>query len=152
VAGEDGPRGRESRLVLPWSSVGLYEAATGRRRRTLPTVDGWLTPTFTRDGRRLVTASSDGTALVWDVYARRGAAGAGRAWDDLASADAGRAFDAVCDLVADPEAAVALLRERLRPARLDRGAIRRWLTDLGSDDFTEREAATRALSDLGGDV
>src|SRR5262249_52686995 len=125
----------------------------GGARRTLPLVDGEHALSFTRDGRHLVSALSDGTALVWDVYASSpGAPAAARAWDELAGADAARAFDAVCRLVASPAEAVPLLRAGLRPARLDAARVRRRLADLASEDFEAREAASRELADLGGDA
>src|SRR5262249_20755163 len=125
---------------------------TGGARRTLPLVDGEQALSFTRDGRHLVSALSDGTALVWDVYAPPGALAAARAWDGLAGADSARAFDAVCRLVASPAAAGPRLRARLRPARRDAAEVRRRLAALASEDFEAREAASRELADLGGDA
>lgn len=145
---------------LPASRVVLYETATGRVRRRLPAVDGLLRCAFSADGGRLISGSTDQTALVWDVYAPRGRlrgpltpAEANAVWEALAGADAEAAFDVVCRLSAAPDVAVAVLRPRLRPAvALDVARARRLLARLGADEFAHREQATKELADLGEEV
>jgi WD40 repeat protein len=47
-------------------SVGLFDAQTGERQLILPGHDFLVTGlAFTRDGRRLVSASPDGVVRVW---------------------------------------------------------------------------------------
>lgn len=70
-------------------------------------------------------------------------------WAALAGREAGPAYDAVCDLAARPDVAVALLSQRLRPARRD-DRMERLVADLDSRQFAERERATRELERLGG--
>ena len=70
-------------------------------------------------------------------------------WDDLAEADAGKAYRAGWRLASDPEASVALLRKRLRPAEVDAEAVAKVLAVLDSNDFDEREAASRQLAAFG---
>ena len=70
-------------------------------------------------------------------------------WDDLADADASKAYRAGWRLASDPEASVAFLRKRLRPAEVDAGAVAKALAALDSNDFDEREAATRRLVAFG---
>lgn len=138
------------------SNVVLYEVATGRPRRRLPLIDGQVQCAFTHDGKDLVTSSSDGTAMVWEVYPRPAeqvkplsADDARRLWDALADEDPEKAFAAVCRLKASPAEAVALIGARLKPVALDADRIRRPLTDLDSDRFATREAATKELSEQG---
>jgi hypothetical protein len=72
------------------------------------------------------------------------------AWTDLASADAAAAYRAVGVLAATPGRSLPLLRQRLRPALAsDVRQIERWVTELDSDHFAERERATRELARQG---
>jgi hypothetical protein len=153
------PDSRTRFQTLPASRLVLFEAATGHVRRSLPVIDGLVTCAFTHDGGRLISGSTDGTALVWDVYAPRARPKgpvtpeeARRAWEALAGADAERAFDAVCGLVACPDVA-ALLRPRLKPAREpDKAEVKRLVAELSSDSFERREATTQRLTAPGEDA
>jgi WD40 repeat protein len=70
--------------------------------------------------------------------------------DDLADADGAKAYRAVWRFAANPDAAVALLRDHLKlVAPADPRRLRRLLTDLQSDDFTERDTANTALIHVG---
>jgi hypothetical protein len=103
--------------------------------------------TFTPDGRRLVSAHDDGTALVWDVTARPAAgADAGTLWDELASGDAAAARRAAGALAADPTVA-ALLGEKLKPVPTPAGVrtTAALISDLDAAAFGVREAASREL-------
>jgi hypothetical protein len=115
---------------------------------------------FTSDGRALLTASADSTALVWDAgrLSRRLAAPpadltakqVGSYWDDLAGADAGRAFKAVAALGAAPKPTVAWLRDYLKPAgEAELKKVEGWVADLDSDTFATREKATQELAKAG---
>jgi hypothetical protein len=110
---------------------------------------------FSPDGRRLVSGLSDSTLLVWDVARQAGkpseldAAGAAKAWTDLAS-DSRKAFAARGVLVDSSEKAVTLLMENLKPARAaDAQRLRQLLADLDSERFVVREAARKGLEKLG---
>jgi hypothetical protein len=111
---------------------------------------------FAPDGRTVATGQTDGTILLWDVAAYRWALAPtaverDACWNDLAGADAARAFRAVGRLAADPAATVAWLRERCRPAAAIPAADwQAWLADLDSPTFTRREAAARQLAEAGG--
>jgi hypothetical protein len=93
----------------------------------------------------------DTTVLLWDVRGVQAGAKAEAAvyWKALADHDAARAYDAVLGLAAAPEAAVALLRGRLRPARALAAKVKDLLADLDSDEFARREKATESLRQLG---
>jgi hypothetical protein len=107
---------------------------------------------FAADGRTLASASADTTALLWAVRdpAGRRPADTAAAWDDLAGADAARAYDAVCALAARPEASLRWLAEHLHPAaEPPPGRVDHLLRDLDSNQFAERQRATRELEQLG---
>jgi RNA polymerase sigma factor (sigma-70 family) len=100
----------------------VWDVASGKplRRLKCPPL-GCHTVAYLPDGRSIVTASNDGTALVWDVSDladRRppeltDALALEAFWSDLASDDAPRAHRASWSLSVD--GAVPFLRDRLRP-------------------------------------
>jgi hypothetical protein len=146
----------------------LWETATGRLRfsRKLPVglpMPG-ATVAFAPDGATLATAGPGASVLVWDVKALPlDAPGAGplatsadaeALWRDLADRDAAVAYRAMRRLAVDRAWGLPLLRQRLARVRLDYdpAAIRRWIDQLDSDRFAEREQATaelRRVSDRG---
>jgi WD40 repeat protein len=129
--------------------VSLVEVATGQVRHELPVLPRVSGGHITRDGRHLITASQDGTALVWEVNALAAPSSLVTAWADLASADARKGFAAVCSLAASPQRAVEMLRDRLMPARIDAREVRRWIADLGSDALQRRIDAETRLAQMG---
>ncbi|HEY7423627.1 MAG TPA: PQQ-binding-like beta-propeller repeat protein [Gemmataceae bacterium] len=154
----------DSRTMLTTDLQGvihLWEVATGKERARLT---GHLSGeigslALSADGRLLVSGGYDSQALVWDLTGRMPD---GRwhsvrqppeklraAWKALASEDARAAYAAMWQLTADPEGAVSMLREQLRPvARPKPGQVARLLTALDSEKFAERERATRELEML----
>src|SRR5204862_5868267 len=75
---------------------------------------------FSPDATRMITACADTTALVWNLGPVRSklatpAPVADAPWEAFGGADAEKACDAILALAADPERAVAFLRERLVP-------------------------------------
>jgi RNA polymerase sigma factor (sigma-70 family) len=115
---------------------------------------------FTPDGRRLISGSTDTTALTWDVAgsvsreAGRGVRLSGpeldALWADLTGPDAAAAFGAIRKLSAVPDQAAALVRERVRPVSPpDAGRLERLVADLASDRFDVRRKAESALEGLG---
>jgi RNA polymerase sigma factor (sigma-70 family) len=113
---------------------------------------------FTRDGKALVSASTDSTALVWDVASQERPAAKvdepdarrlAELWKDLRS-DAVKAYQAAVELSASPKAAVVLLAERLKPvAEPDAKTVARRIADLDSDSFDVRQEAADALKRFG---
>jgi hypothetical protein len=139
-------------------TVHLWETATGKERRVFQGHQGYIRSlVFSSDGTRLISASDDTTALVWDAT---GASGdeqlAGRAsalWTDLASDDAAKSYRAVWLLARHPAQSVPLLRERVPAARaLDtetRKKVERLLTDLDSEEAMVRNRAALELAKRG---
>jgi WD40 repeat protein len=138
--------------------VGLWETATGQLRCKFGGHRVYVSCLrFSLDGALLASGSEDTTALLWDVTGRHLAARAAERkpeelWTDLASMAAEPAFRATGALLDDPATALALFRERLRPARLkdfDEAAIGRLIADLDDPSFRVREKAARELQQTG---
>ena len=112
---------------------------------------------FSPDGARLLSGSFDTTALFWDltglVDKEEGKALTSERlsslWEELADADAGKAWRAGWRLAADPAACVPFLRTHVRPAEADAVKIAKLLTALDADAFEHREAASREWAKLG---
>jgi hypothetical protein len=148
--------GRLLAVYAPGQAILLWDLRQGRELRPPTVLDTEVTSlAFSPDGRRLLSGLGDSTLLVWDVGAREAVAklgreGVARAWADLAAADAARAFRARGALASSPAEAVALLKERLRPAQAaDAQVVRQLLADLRSERFAVRDRAERALGGLG---
>src|SRR5262249_22930343 len=105
----------------------------------------------------------DGTALVWDARRLTGKAAPQERdapeldkdevpphWDVLAGADPGKAAKAMAALVESPDAAVRLLKARLKPAEAPpAGGVERLIDDLGNEAFDVRDKALTELRQLG---
>lgn len=146
-------------------SVGLqlWDVTTGEQLHRYPDQGAKVrTLSFDTTGRWLVSGLADGTALVWDAadFTRRAGPAPkelspnklNRLWTELGAADAGKGHAALHALVAGRARTVAFLRERLRPAKEDTERIRRLIADLDSDQFAVREAARKALEQLGSEA
>jgi hypothetical protein len=71
------------------------------------------------------------------------------AWAALA-ADAAKAWLAIWELAASPEATVRFLKERLRPeAPVPADKLSRLIADLDSDQFSTRQRATEEMEQIG---
>ena len=108
----------------------------------------------------MASGALDTAVLIWDVAPAQRQTGLPakqldakeleRLWAELAGADARKAYTAIWTLVSAPEQAVALLKDRLKPApKTDPKRIRQLIAELDSDKFAVREAAFKALQDLG---
>jgi RNA polymerase sigma factor (sigma-70 family) len=148
--------GRRLALAGTRVPVGVWELATGQPCRRWETGQfAVFALDFSPDGRTLVSANGDGTALVWDLSDHvpprdLSAEDLDQLGRDLAGLDAGRAWRAVQELSAAPTASVPWLRERLRPVEPpEPKALAGLLADLAGDRFADRERATQALERLG---
>jgi WD40 repeat protein len=140
--------------------VWLWDLRTGEEIRRFTGHQGAVNAiAFAPDGRALVSASSDGTLLVWDMTGRMQG---GRLvltplrpeelekqWVALGAADAARRWHAVWTLAAYPQA-TSFLAEKVRPVpAVPEGRIKQLVADLDADAFAVREKASRQLADLG---
>ena len=154
------PDGRLLALAEPDSpTIRLIEIASGKVRAELTGhhhgVHGLA---FAPDGKTLASGGKDTVAILWDVTgARTGAAPPDPTdavlaawWTDLAADDAKRAGTAVACMVRTPDPSVVFLKQQLRPVEAaDEKRLSRLLTDLDSETFERREAASEDLAQLG---
>jgi WD40 repeat protein len=148
----------------------LYEMATDemeKRRSRLSLAghaDRVLSLSFSADGRKLLSGSEDGTALVWDlgIGPRSGKEVALTAerldalWADLLPPTGPdgdtpvRAYRAVRSLAGSPKTAVPFLRKVFSPAGpVDEERISRLIAELGSDEAGKPEKALGELDEIG---
>lgn len=154
------PDGR-TLVVAGQHGISVCELATGQERHRFAGDGQNCQCVFSPDGGLLASAAlMGGPALIWDVYGTHGNAPRAaapwsqgeqdRLWQHLAGADAKAAFQAMRRLVRQPDAAVRLLRERLKPAPpADARLLKQWLDGLDSADFETRQDALLALEKLG---
>jgi RNA polymerase sigma factor (sigma-70 family) len=136
--------------------VHVWEVATGSKVRTFWGHRGEVRSlSFSANGRRLASASTDSTVVLWDLTLNAGPAAepgdkeVAAWWADLAGADAGRAQAAAWRLAEAP-ASVPFLGQRLRPVTdAQMKEIRQRIHDLDSDTFSVRQKAFESLERLG---
>jgi hypothetical protein len=137
--------------------VHLWEVATGKRIRTFKGHRGAINSlAFSRDDRRLASASNDSTVVIWDVTGQPVKPAAlteakfKECWNNLAGEDAVRAHRAVWMLIRAPRESVPFLKAKLHPAKPVRPEqLDRWIGELNSDTFEVREKAAAELEKLG---
>ena len=139
--------------------VRLFEVISGQERRQLNGHHNDINHlTFSPDGSCLASASSDGTALIWDMN-RPGKVGStpknltaealAKLWKKLAG-PADSADDALWALAAVPEDTVPFLKKCLQPVPgPDRPRIQQLIADLGSNTFSDRQKAFHELGRMG---
>jgi WD40 repeat protein len=144
-------------------AVCLWETATGKPRLTLAGQRADIRAlAFSQDGRTLASGASDTTILLWDLTGKLDAAVQKQEkpkpaefdalWDELADADATKAYRLLQHLAAHPAEATALVKAKLPAATgkpLDAAAVEKQSADLDHEDFDRREAASKALAAAG---
>jgi WD40 repeat protein len=137
-------------------NVNLWEVAAGEVRATIAmgesaTVNALA---FSPDGRTLAASVHGGPVFLWELYAGPprplSAAELDKAWAELHDGKAAVAFEAVKRLVRSPAEAVRYLKKKVVPiAPPDPKEVTRLIGDLDHREFRKREAAVRALAELG---
>jgi WD40 repeat protein len=158
------PDGRTLAITGPLvgNAVFLFHWPTGQTVGKISSDAGFgLSPSFAPDGRRLATPTYlDSSVLIWDVaamtnrplpaVARPDEAELRRWWERLRDDNPGEAYQAVWRFAAVPEQAVPFLAGVLRPAEGPAPEkVARWINDLDSSEFPEREKASRELERVG---
>jgi WD40 repeat protein len=135
--------------------IHFRQLATDKEVKTLTGHEGPVTA-LAFAGGRMLSVSRDGTALVWDVSGvkpEKGSADkvdAEAAWSGLGDDSPEKAFESMGRLGEAPDAAVRLLRERLKPANAaDAKRIDTLIVQLNDDEFEKREDASKELGKLG---
>ena len=112
-------------------------------------------------GKRVASASLDGTGFAWDAGAFSHDPSIPPAepltgsqleqlWADLAVEDAAKSYDAIWALAGAPAQAVPLLAQRIQPEEpVDENQVRKWVAEMDDESFRVREHATRELGRLG---
>jgi hypothetical protein len=144
--------------------VRVHETASGREFGTIPAAGTTpATVSLFPDGKRLATGSPDTTILLWDLDRPLGGKPdlplprspreAEPLWEMLGAPDPKGAEPALWALRRAPGPALALLKERLQPARPPQPEqLQRWIVQLDSDSFQEREDAVQQLLRVGEQV
>jgi WD40 repeat protein len=154
------PDGRILAAARYDETIRLFDLATGAEALTLSGHEADVyTLAFRPDGKALASGHRDSTILMWDLVKLAGKLSTplpltevevARAWADLASVDARKAYAAILELAATPNRAVPYLRARLVPATAPPAeTLRKLLADLDSERFQLRQAAFKELSDIG---
>jgi WD40 repeat protein len=151
------PDGKTIAAGSPDGTVRLWEAATGKERQRYKEHQAAVTAlAFSPTGRQLASGAADHTTVVWDVVAPKPGVQAPQTrqqikdlWDDLASDDARKAYQAVHALAAGRTLAVPFLKARMQPIVADPKRIARLIADLDDDAFAVRERATAELEKMG---
>ncbi|MFL5339593.1 MAG: WD40 repeat domain-containing protein, partial [Gemmataceae bacterium] len=119
----------DGRLLAAADAIGTIRLFDMRTGREVGSFTGHRGPVvslaFSPDGRRLVSGSTDTTALVWDVAPLRdrlavpsislSAARLDELWANLLDADAAKAYRAMVELASDPNHSVAFLNDHANP-------------------------------------
>jgi WD40 repeat protein len=158
--------GKEGRTLLHAgldNVVHVWDVASGKELAAFAGHRGAINSlALAPDGKTLASASADTTALLWDLTSVSRPAPAGKGltkagceacWEALLSDDAAKAFAALCDLCAAPKDAVALIKERVKPAApLDSKRVAASIAALDSDVFQTRQQASAELFKMGEQV
>lgn len=154
------PDGRTLYVSDSSGEILAYEVATGKLRRILLGHQQFVAGlAISSDGRRLISGSRDGLALVWDVtlpgaaISRKNpltAEEAEKLWKVMSQDDAQAAFTALTELASSPVRALEIVQREIKPALAPTSAdLDRIFTELGSEDFTTRERASKKLAEYG---
>jgi hypothetical protein len=106
------------------------------------------------DGSRLVSSGIEEVVTLWDLTGRHGK-GAPRAeellaaWSSLDTLDGARGVPAVETLVAAGAKSLPVIAAGMEDLAATQLKIAKWATDLGAEDFADRETASRELRALG---
>jgi RNA polymerase sigma factor (sigma-70 family) len=142
------------------STFRLWEVASGAERgRILGHHANVASVDFSQNGRLLAAASTDAPIYIWDAYAvqksqyppgKLAEVDQAKLWKALADADAAKAFQAICELIARPAEAVPIVENGWKSLpRATVQQMQKWIDDLDSKQFPVRDKATAELQRYG---
>lgn len=155
------PDGRLLASAGRWGTIQVWDAWTGKEVGRFTGHRGPInTLAFASDGKTLASGGADNTILVWDVSGlapntkpeieKLSQVKLAQCWDDLAGADAARAYTAIAEFARHPDQVEGFLKDKLAGfKRMDTQRLPRMIADLDSDDFKTRESASKELAVLG---
>jgi RNA polymerase sigma factor (sigma-70 family) len=138
------------------NTLRLWEVSSGVERRRLTGHTGMIySVAFSPNSRMLAASSPDAPVYLWDIYGRSDPQplsttdDLNQCWTDLAATDAAVAFRSIRRLIAAPDAATALFRDKLKlvpPA--DAARVKHLIDKLDSPKFADRQAAAKELESV----
>src|ERR1043166_9260468 len=149
-----GGEGKPGHLRVGYGAgIDIWDVLTGKKAGSLAVSPECLA--FSPDGLHLATGGRDHCVLIWKAPQLKTPENAPSAkeraawWDSIGN-DAKTAYPAMAQMLGDPEPAVALLKERLKPVQLaDRAVATKRIAELDSDDFNLRIQAEAELKQMG---
>jgi WD40 repeat protein len=119
-------------------------------------IPSYSNPAFSPDNGRLFIGMDDSTVLAWEVPTKsQGNVPNGRrldrnslshSWQDLASSDAAKAYQAIWMLIDAPEQSVPVIKEHLHPTKAaEMKQILKLIADIDHSKFAVREAAAKEM-------
>jgi RNA polymerase sigma factor (sigma-70 family) len=155
------PDGRTLATARGDKTLQLWDLLTGKELMRQSNYAGSVqTMTFSPNSKYLATSHEEGVILIWDVslpqrkpsQVTQSAKELDSWWKDLAGEDAAKAHTAIGKLVEVPQQAVALFKDRLRPAADKSKRIAKLIAQLDDDKFAARDAASKELKTLGSEA
>lgn len=113
---------------------------------------------FAANGKRMISGSTDTTALVWELSPRPDVANTGQPldpkqltelWQQVCGADAAKSYSAIHVLSKYPNQVLPLIQTRLQPVPDDQTRLNQLVADLDHNRFNIREKAQKELETLG---
>lgn len=146
----------DCRLLATGDDAGvirIWEPSTGELMLTLEGHRRAVKPRFSPNGRMLVSTSVEAPCYVWELFPQMETPfDPNLTWNQLGSEDGKIAFHAIRAMVSYPEKSLAMLTSRTKEDSTDKKQVAKWLANLDTDDFSDREEAEGALTKIAGSI
>ena len=136
------------------SGIDIWDTVTGEKAGALPVTPECIA--FSPDGLHLATGGRDHCVLIWEApkippakKATAPSAAQCDAWWIALGSNAKDAYKAIGEMIDNPEHAVTMLKERVRPVQLaDPATVTKLIAQFDRETFAEREDAQKALEKM----